>query len=190
MINDYSDLITEAVHRTGATGVSNRAGMYVGMAEAALSKKLRVADAEAEATLTTDAEGRVALPDDYIAERGVFVGKSALPRKSFLHIRQDRTRGYAIQGSVLQSSERDTEHVLAYYAGIPSLEIHNTNWLLESEPELYLYAVIFQIYTAVNDLDKAQAANGYLNILIDDLLKSDRVARFAGTRISAPGGPA
>lgn len=186
MINDYAELITEAAHRTGVTDVASRAKMYVGMAEKALSKRLRVADTEAETTLTTNSLGRVGLPDDYIAARAVFVNKDELPRKSFSQIRQERACGYAIQGSVLHSSERETDHDLAYYAAIPSLEANDTNWLLDAEPELYLQAVVFQIYTAVNDLEKAQTTAGYLDILIEDFLRSDRVARYAGAKIAAP----
>ncbi|WP_420013332.1 phage adaptor protein [Tateyamaria sp.] len=190
MINDYAELITEAAHRTGVTDVASRAKMYVGMAEKALSRRLRVADMEAETTLTTDNPGRVDLPDDYIAARAVFVNKAELPRKSFSQIRQERACGYVIQGSVLHSSERETDHDLAYYAAIPSLEANNTNWLLDAEPELYLQAVIFQIYTAMNDLEKVQATAGYLNTLIGGVARQDTVARYAGMKIAASGAPA
>ena len=190
MINDYAELITEAAHRTGVTDVASRAKMYVGMAEKALSKRLRVADMEAETTLATDNLGRVDLPDDYVAARAVFVNKAELPRKAFSQIRQERACGYVIQGSVLHSSERETDHDLAYYAAIPSLEANNTNWLLDAEPELYLQAVIFQVYTAKSDLEKAQATAGYLNALIEGVTQQDTVARYAGMKIATPGMPA
>ena len=189
MINDYAELITEAAHRTGVTDVASRAKMYVGMAEKALSKRLRVADMEAETTLPTDSLGRVDLPDDYIAARAVFVNTAELPRQSLSQIRQEHASGYVIQGSVLQSSETETDHDLAYYAAIPSLEANDTNWLLKTAPELYLHAVMFQIYTGTNDLEKAQVTAVYLNILIEEFQNSDRVARYAGMKIAAPGGP-
>lgn len=190
MINDYAELIAEASQRTGVTDVASRARMCVGMAEKALSKQLRVADMETETTLTTDSLGRADLPDDYIAARAVFVNTAELPRQSLSQIRQGRACGYVIQGSALQSSEAETAHDLAYYAAIPSLEENDTNWLLEAEPELYLHAVIFQIHTAMNDLEKAQVTAGYVGLLIEGLLQSDRVARFAGMKIAVPGAPA
>lgn len=42
MIKDYADLITEVAHRSGASDVANRAGMYVGMAEEYMRKALRI----------------------------------------------------------------------------------------------------------------------------------------------------
>ena len=190
MINDYAELIAEAAQRTGVTDVASRAKMYVGMAEKALSRQLRVADMEADVTLTTDSLGCVDLPDDYIAARAVFVNTAELPRQSFSQIRQEHASGYVIQGSVLQSSETETDHDLAYYAAIPSLEANDTNWLLEAEPELYLHAVMFQIYTGTNDLENAQVTAGYVGLLIEELMKSDRVARFAGMKIAVAGAPA
>ena len=190
MLSDYSELIAEASHRTGVTDVASRTKMYVGMAENALSKRLRVAEMEADAVLTTDATGTVDLPSEYVMARAVFVGKAELVRKTLSQIKQDRACGYVIQGGKFVSSETETEHSLAYYAAIPSLEVNNTNWLLDQEPELYLQAVMFQIYTAANDLEKAQATAAYLNALLQGVTSNDHAARYAGMKIATPGAPA
>jgi hypothetical protein len=189
MLSDYSELIAEASHRTGLTDVASRAKMYVGMAEKALSKRLRVADMETVALISTDSSGSVDLPSDYVTTRAVFVNKAELVRKSLSQIKQDRAFGYVIQGGKFVSSETETEHSLAYYAAIPSLEANNTNWLLDQEPELYLQAVMFQIHTAATDLEKAQATGAYLNSLLQGVTDTDNAARYAGMKIATPGAP-
>ena len=71
MIRDFADLIAEVTVRTDRPDVAGRAAMLVGLAERALSKRLRLADMETVAALTTDAGGVAALPVDYEAMRTV-----------------------------------------------------------------------------------------------------------------------
>ncbi|QAX31311.1 phage adaptor protein [Leisingera sp. NJS204] len=192
MIADYPELIAEVSHRSGVSGVVNRAKMYVGMAERALSKRLRVADMETAATLTTDAQGRAALPADFEAVRMITVPPgvelAARPIASVQSKYAGRP-GYAIQARELLSTVKETDHELAYYAALPSLEADNTNWLLEKESEIYLQAVLFQVYAGENELERAQATAGYLGALIDALADADLIQRHAHTRITYPAAP-
>lgn len=192
MIADYSELIAEATERSGVSGVANRASMFVGMAEHALSKRLRVADAEVLTTLTTDIAGRASLPSDFQMERQVFVPPNTeLVSRPLALIQSQfsRSEGYAISGRELVSSERETPHEVIYYASIPSLAINGSNWLLEREPEIYLHAVLHQIYVFQSDVDRAQATAGYLDQLVFDFLAADRSARFGQMRITPPRAP-
>lgn len=184
MINDYPELIAEVSARSGAAGIVNRAKMFVGMAEKMLSRRLRLANMETSAELTTDANGSVNLPADYQEIRSIRVDKSDIERKPLDVVLEGRQCGYAIQARVLKSTRKSKVHQLVYYAAVPGLETANTNWLLDDEPELYLQAVLFQVYTASNDIGKAQATAGYLGELIDAASDADHMNRHAGTRIN------
>ena len=184
MINDYPELIAEVSARSGATDVVNRAKMLVGMAEKMLSKRLRLSGMETAVELTTDANGSVNLPDDYQEMRDIRVNDCLLDRKPLAVILDGYQRGYAVQGGALISSYKSTAHDLVYYASMPSLEANSTNWLLDDEPELYLQAVLFQVYTANNEIDKAQATVGYLAALIEEAHQADHMNRHAGTKIN------
>ena len=184
MINDYPELITEVALRSGITDVANRAKMLVGMAENALSKRLRLGGMESVVTLTTDNTGSVSLPMDYQEIRSIRVNDKVLEQKPIDVILKARQTGFSIQGNVLKSTYVLTPHDLVYYAVLPSLEQNNTSWLLADEPELYLYAVMFQAYAAVNDIEKAREIGAYLNELINEANSADYMQRHANTRIN------
>ncbi|MDP2575384.1 hypothetical protein Q8W40_24525 [Vibrio penaeicida] len=187
MIQDYSELIAEASHRSGVTNIAQRARMLVGMAEKNLSKRLRLANMETVAELTTDANGSASLPSDYQEMRSVRVCGREIKRLPLDVLFEGHQWGFAIQGKALKSSYQSKVHRLVYYAAIPSLEAENTSWLLDDEPELYLHALLFQIYTAINDIDKAQATASYLSQLIESANQADHMYRHAGTRIHLGG---
>lgn len=184
MIADYPELIAEVSARSGFSDVVSRARMFVGMAENMLSKRLRLADMETVVELTTNATGDVSLPADYLEMRSIRHGSCAVDRIILPLVLAGRATGYAIQGKVLKSSFKNAPHSCVYYAAVPSLENANTNWLLDAEPEIYLQAVLFQVYTAHNEIEKAQITAGYLGQLISDAQDADRMNRRAGTRIN------
>lgn len=186
-ISDYSELVTEVVHRSGVSDVANRASMYVGMAERMLEKQLRTSDMEVSTTLTTDATGTVAMPTDHLETRSVRARDaelSKIPLTSFLH---GYRCGYSVQGSSLLSSYAETDHSMVYYARLPSLVVNGTNWLLEKEPEIYLNAFLFQVYQATGALEQAQTTAAYLGPLLEAVNAADHMDRLAGTHIDFRG---
>lgn len=186
MIRDYPELVATVTTRSKVPDVATHAASYVGLAEAALSKRLRVAGMEAAATLTTDADGVVALPAGYQEMRDIRCGDYLLRRLPLPTLKAGM-RGYAIQGANIVASEKETDLDVVYYSALPSLAENNTNWLLAQDPEIYLYAVLFQVFTAEFQIDKAQAASTHLGGLIANLEAADNEARFAGTMIDFGG---
>lgn len=186
MIRDYPELIAAVTTRSKVPDVATHATTYVGLAEAALSKRLRVAGMETAATLTTDTNGVVELPDGYREMRDIRCGDYLLRRLPLPTLKAGM-RGYCIQGTNLLASEKEADIDVVFYAALPSLAENNTNWLLAQDPEIYLYAVLFQVFTAEFQIDKAQAVVAHLDRLIADLEASDNEARFAGTMIDFSG---
>lgn len=183
MIADYPELIAEVSVRSGRSDVAARAGMFVGMAEAMLSNRLRLARMETVAGVTTDAGGEVPLPADYREMRLVRAGGRVLARRALASVLTRDAPGYAIRGERMVSSRKSAAHELIYYAALPGLEAANTNWLLTEDPEIYLYAVLFQVHAAAGDVEKARVSAAWLDDLIGRAQTADHAARHAGARI-------
>lgn len=73
------------------------------------------------------------------------------------------------------------------YSSLGSIVTNGTNWLLSSNQEIYIAAVLKQFYLAKLDTERASAANGYLQGLINDKKASDRVIRYSGEKPAIPG---
>lgn len=186
MIQDYAELVTEVAHRTGLE-IAPRAAQYVGLAEKALEKHLKTSGMESTATLTTDGDGEVALPSDFLTMRLVRTSQGDLRRCSLAEILDDTETGYAVRGSTLVSSEASTVHTAYYYRTIPSLAENSTNWLLTEAPEIYLDAVAAQAFKAAGQVEPYMALNAATMQSVADFNSQDRTARYSRTRISAGG---
>ena len=188
---DYPELIAEVTERSGDSGVAIRAKLYLTLAEAALNKALRVAENETDTDLTTDADGEATLPTDYQATRMLMSGTWELVAGDWRDIKRrllnnivtpQTARGaYAIRGDKLVTTFADTDLTLYYYAALQPLDETGTNWLIETDPEIYLYAMLRQVFMAKLDAEKAMAAGTVLDSLIAAKRRSDMVARF-GTK--------
>ena len=179
-IADYPELISEATERTQLTGLATRGGQYVRFAENALNKRLRLAGMETVATLTP-ADGVITLPDDWLEERSVKVGNTTLHPVSNTEI-DCVTDGYWVSGDTMLTARKSADHDVIYFAALPGLEANGTNFLLKSEPELYLNAVIYQALVAVMD-ERAVTMASILRDQIADIEVVDRQKRYSSTRI-------
>ncbi len=192
MIADYSDLIAEVTESSEYTGLATRAALFTGLLETYLNKKLRIADMESEATLTTDASGEVSLPADFKSERYVLHNGISLPHRQALRVKSDNIyhnyTGYTVIGRKIVSSVTEGDIVVGYYQQIPSLSANSTNWLLTSNPEIYLQGLLWRVAIFKNDAESAGILKAYLDDLIDDIKYDDAVLRHAGSIVSI-GGP-
>ncbi|MDC9701527.1 MAG: hypothetical protein PSN37_04815 [Alphaproteobacteria bacterium] len=183
MIRDYPELISEVSARSGMPDLIHRAGMFVSMAETMLSKCLHFSSLEKRVTLVTDQDGFALLPTDCKAPHSVLVEGKNLEYTSPDLIKKGQTCVYAIQGALLFSSQRGVSHLCLYESCIPSLETANKNWLLEREPEIYLHAVLFQVYTAAHEIEKAKETAAYLTHLIELSNQVDALRCYAFRRV-------
>lgn len=164
---EYSQIVIEAALRSGAPEVPARAPHFVRQAERDLEKVMRVRQMEAEATVTAGPDGRAPLPTDFIA------------------LRSDGRGSHAVSGGALLIAPDETLDI-TYYARLPPLETADTNWLSESEPEIYINAVLVQIYSAIGDARLA-AAVSILAERVRALIRDDKIARFNGQKIDISG---
>ena len=175
---DLPELIAETVERTGYTDVPTRASIYLQFAESDLNRRLRVGANETVVTVTTDASGNVNLPADYSELRSLFIAGMPVRNTPLPSVEDRLTPGYTIQGHRLLTTYANTPVTLHYYAAIPTLQTTGTNWLIVAEPEVYIYAMMRQVYLAKLDTEKAQACDVVLTGLIAEILRADRIKRF------------
>lgn len=159
---DFAELVTEAQIRSGVTDVASRAEHYVRSAERMLEKRLKVGAMERVVTLTADADGVVTLPADFLQWRTTGAGDVA--------------------GSAVSNARPGQMVNVQYYAKLPSIT-GGPNWLSEAEPELYIQAVLFQIYTANGLVDQAVATNTLLTAMLQQVEEADVRARYLNRRI-------
>lgn len=159
---DFSELVTEVQQRSGITDVASRASHYVRTAERMLEKRLKVGAMERIADVISDGDGVVTLPADFL---------------------QLRTAGEGVvSGPYLLTGARAAAFPLQYYATLTPLE-DGPNWISESEPELYIQAVLFQVYTANGMPEPATATLALLNAMIAQIEDADTRARHMHRRI-------
>lgn len=188
---DYPELIAEVTDRTGDSTVATRAALYLRLAEAEINKVLRIGGSEVFAELTTDSDGEVLLPDDFSAMRLVVLGGREVDAVDFPSVTLPsygvRQLGYAVRGNSLVTSWPNTDLTLHYYAKVVPLDLTGTNWLIESDPEIYLYAMMKQVFMARLETEKAGAAQAVFDELIGQKKREDAIIRFGRKPFRAVG---
>lgn len=177
MINDVSELVVEAARISGRTDLPQIAPMLLGFLEGYLNNTLRTDGMVASASLTTDADGVVALPTDYLEAVSLEYGSDVHLSRITRAKADVGVAGYYIAGGNLVSSKVGTAHALNYYQSIPGLWSNSTNWLLTAKPEIYLRGLVFEAHKDANDAEAAMQAKMLLDMAVDDLNTSDVRAR-------------
>lgn len=164
---DYPELVTEVALRSGAPEIPARAAYFVTQAERDLEKTLRVRQMEAEVDLTADANGKAALPADFLA------------------FRTDGRSSWPVAGDDIVVKP-DEEFTLRYYAKLPSIVTNSTNWLLNLEPEIYVQAVLAQVYAGMSD-ERLIPTGQILAERIRAFKREDAIARYGAQKINIAG---
>ena len=183
----YVDLVIEVLDRLGMSNKLDNVDRLMGRAEAFLDKKLELGGSEKEVTLTP-VSGVVTLPTDFSKVRQVMRGTKHISAEPLYRINAQASEGYAIKvGTMVLYPASDTDVDLHYYAKLPGLVANSTNWLLDSEPEIYIHALSFQVLVNARKIDEALLERNYLDQLISDVHESDTRQRFRNTRVIVNG---
>lgn len=195
MISDYADLLVTAGEYVGRNDFAHVFQRFVSLAELKINRQIRVADMEAQATVTvTDGSGP--LPDDFLEARSVLAGSGRVLRSRSIQALEETARecretpyAFAVKGrNVIVRPVWGGDLTFDYYAKIPALSLQNpTNWLLEKAPDAYLYGVVEEISIWAKDAEGATAAAGIKNQLLSDLRRDDERARFSQNRVRIGG---
>jgi hypothetical protein len=175
---------------------------FIRKGEYRLNRLVTAPERETSAALTTTAgEQAVALPVDYRQLRTAqFVADDGYPLEpvtlNVLHSQYSgssgRPQAYAISEQSVQFGPMpDGEYTvnLTYMAKIPALSSTNqTNWLLSTNADAYVYSTLWQAAAWLEDLDAAIAFRSELMAIIDELnLSGNRYRNASPMRLRSPG---
>lgn len=186
MIDDALDLRTAVFDALGDSAKADTWPRMVTMAERRLNQVLRTNDQITDATVTI-ASGSGTLPTDFIEM--IRVGSVDRPYREVYAANYVSTGvyEYAIQGSTIYATGEDGSLAIKYFAALTTLanDLTATNWLLDSAPEVYLYAILAM--ASLGDLEARRAyASQYEDALRGLKTASDR-KRFGNSCVQVFG---
>jgi hypothetical protein len=194
-IENYDDLQNEILNwmdREEDAAAIARVPKWILFAESWFNRELRTPEMEQSYTFTADAED-MPLPSDYLAMRAIYQETEPdLPLNGMSpdQLRRDfggysgTPQAYAIVGGGIRFApvpERELLYTMDYFGRIENLSVTApSNWVLQTAPELYLFAALFFGYTwAKNKEDAAESLNLATGIL-DRLKITSTAARWGG----------
>lgn len=164
---DYASLtanIIDVPNRAGDTEYAASTDMFIGLFEKSANRKILSRYAEMTSTLTTDADGLVTLPSDFIALRNSNVANgnlltslSMIPQGSVSQVFRVTTGGdpyyISISGNQLSANPPAVRDVtFDYYAKFVGLSVSNTtNWVILQHPDYYLWGTLKQAAIYLDD---------------------------------------
>lgn len=194
---NYSDLQTSIgnwIHRSDLTSVIPD---FVSMAEARISRDLRLRKQMTTATLTATAGSpTVALPADWLSFENISV--AANPDRNLVYVPIEHIDSkynsassgipavYTIEGDdLILAPTPDSAYSLPviYYARFPSLITNSTNWLMTNHPNVYLFACLIEAAQYTYDNDKVQMFSARYNEGLQRLQAQDDEAQHSGSAL-------
>ena len=147
---------------------------FIELAEANIRRRLSGYQREITTTLTTDANGQVALPSDFLGFVGVSFG--------------DKPYRYSISGSTLTVNDGASRVFdVVYYGSLPSLSASNTsNWLIETAPDVYLWLVKAQAREFNEEWELATGLEAKGLAALADLNLQNTVAQYGRAGMNLP----
>lgn len=171
---------------------------FIALAEAALSRRVRTRDMLVTTDVNVAAEF-ANLPADYAEWRALSYETADGP-VALQYVTPERAdvlmpsaaaapRYFTVDGGFLRFVPvPDTVYfgTLRYYAKIPALSPSNTtNWLLDSHPDVYLYAALAESAPFLRDDDRVVLWAGELDKRVNDLVVSSERSEFGGGPLRA-----
>lgn len=195
---NYTDLqasVAAWLHRTDLTAVIPD---FVTMAEARISRDLRLRKQITTSTLTTVAATQgVTLPADWLEFENVSVATSIERQLTYVNIEHLDSRFpsgsssgtpavYTIEGdSILFGPVPDAVYTIniIYYARFPSLITDSTNWLMTNHPNIYLFAVLIEAFFYTQDAEQIARYTQRYNEGLEQLQAQDDRATHSGSAL-------
>ena len=156
-LTTYDGLVTAVGSWLNRSDLDSLIPDFIALFEARMNRLLRHPEMEATATSSiASGDTELSLPDDFIAARTVYLDDdpdNVLIAMSPMNLRAaypyengGQLTAYAIQGSTIQLAPAATAAgtlTLSYYQKLSALsDTNQTNWLLDSHPDAYLYGVL------------------------------------------------
>lgn len=189
-IPDYQTLVMRVAEWLDRNDLTGKVPVYIGLLEARLNRLLRTPDMEATLTARVATE-KFSLPNGFLALRGLYIagdqnrtllGMSPATATGHLMTRAGFTTAYSIRGRALHFSPPPAEAmsvVIDYFARIPALsQATPSNWLLERNPDIYLYGTLMQAAAEVDDPDRLSLWRGAFDEAIGEVMQAGAKSRW------------
>jgi len=168
---NYSDLLIDVGEYTGRNDIAAIFPLLLRLAEAKLNRNLRTAYQETTVALPM-VNGVATLPADFLEARAYTSDAATFSR-------------FVISGNVITASSPWTgDLTTTYYAKIPPLSLANpSNWLLDLDYNVYLYAVAVEVGIWSKNAELAKAAESMRDSAISTVMLNDENARWGRARV-------
>lgn len=163
---------------------------FIRIAEAALNRELRCREMLITADITLS-QGLGALPADYLQYRTLtpssapyteieYIAPSAA-NKEYPNGAAGTPCHFTINGGEIKVFPSSDEVLsLTYYRSLDGLSAENTtNWLLTSNPDIYMHAVLSEAYAFIGDTQKQMLSAQIAERFIEDQREADEMANYA-----------
>jgi len=207
-----AELIADVDRWTARSDLSNDQdmGTFLRLAEAKINRRIRVRAQETSTDLVCNSR-TTALPTDYLHFRSVSLDSSLDRTMEYLppeRIREapiwnnqgggltDNTAAaFTIEGTnlILAPAPSVASPVtlnIVYFAKFPALvNSSDTNWLLTNAYDVYLWALLFEAFTFLQDVEMASAFSSRFEAAVSELERSEKRARVSGSALMRTGNP-
>lgn len=201
MADNYADLQQEVALWLDRDDMAELAPKFITFGERRISRVLRVPEMETTTALSV-INGSADLPTDFLQARSVYSGTApssvieVLGFSQFKGIypvfRGGQARHCSVSGGqMIFGPGGDFTATINYYASIPPLSaITPSNWLLESDPDVYLAAALVEGYTYTRDPEGMSIWSSRLSSGLADVAERGRKKMFGSAplvmRVAAP----
>ncbi len=194
---NYADLqasVASWAHRTDLTAVIPD---FVAMAEARISRDLRLRKQITSGTLTCVAGTQsVTLPTDWLEFENLSV--EASPTRQLVYVPIEHLDAkyptsytgipavFTIEGdAILLGPTPESNYVLdnIYYARFPSIITNSTNWLMTNHPNIYLFATLIEAFLYTQNSEQAAVFTQRYMQGVDQLQQQDDRATHSGSAL-------
>lgn len=191
---NYSELktaVADWAHRSNVPAPN--IDLFIDLAESFFNTHLRCVEQETVANLICSSRF-TDLPADFLAMRAVeYSGTHLTPipyeAPEYMAIRSSMQvvgspRAYCIRGAQIELMPAPTDDTLlglTYFAKVPALsDADPTNWLLESQPMLYLYECLRQMAIWTHDDAGVAKYAAIVQGVLDGIQRADKQKRYSG----------
>lgn len=193
---NYTDLLASVAAWMNRTDLTAVIPDFVTIAEARISRDLRLRKQVVSSTLATVASTRgVALPSDWLEFENVSLAITPERQLSYATVEQldsvypnnggnSSPSLYTIEGDqILFGPTPDAVYTvnIYYYGRFSALATASTNWLLTNHPSVYLYACLMQACLYVKDATRAAEYKGLYDEVVSELQLQDDRAQHSGS---------
>jgi hypothetical protein len=197
-IADYSALKSAVADWLNREDLTVTIPTFISLAEARFNRDLRVRQMIKRATTETDSgENYVTLPSDWLEARNIQIYEGSIPvALEYLTLEQaddyKRRRGsvsgaaryFNVTGDQLELIPEPpigTPIEMAYYAKIPPLAECQSNWLLTTWPDMYLYGTLAHSAPYLKDDERIDTWAALYDRGLAEINLADEKAQYSGS---------